>query len=99
MQDGGIRGAPPTRSKLVGDELHISNRRNAKSPAQEMVAHRVPAGEGAMPARQPLPALHKVPDNGLAHAAHGLEQLEQIRAAASTTPRCAEWPTPWLATA
>jgi len=31
-----------------------------------MVAVRAPAGEGAIPARNPLPALHKVPDNGLA---------------------------------
>ena len=31
-----------------------------------MSAVRAPEGEGAMPARNPLPALHKVPDNGLA---------------------------------
>ena len=31
-----------------------------------MVAHRAPAGEGAYPKRLPLPALHKVPYNGLA---------------------------------
>jgi alpha-galactosidase len=31
-----------------------------------MVAVRAPAGEGVLPARNPLPALHKVPDNGLA---------------------------------
>ena len=31
-----------------------------------MVAHRAPAGEGAYPKRIELPALHKVPDNGLA---------------------------------
>ena len=31
-----------------------------------MVAHRVPAGEGAYPARKPLPELHKVAENGLA---------------------------------
>jgi len=31
-----------------------------------MVAVRAPAGEGAMPARNPLPTLHKVADNGLA---------------------------------
>src|SRR5947207_8859855 len=31
-----------------------------------MVARRAPAGEGALPPRLPLPALHKVPDNGLA---------------------------------
>jgi len=31
-----------------------------------MVAVRAPAGEGALPPRNPLPALHKVQDNGLA---------------------------------
>jgi alpha-galactosidase len=31
-----------------------------------MVATRAPAGEGAMPPRNPLPPLHKVADNGLA---------------------------------
>ena len=66
MQDGGTPRRATYTVKLVGNELHVSNRRNAKSPVQEMVAHRVPAGEGAMPARLPLPALHKVKDNGLA---------------------------------
>ena len=51
--------------KLVGDELHVSTRRRADAPLVEMVAHRAPAGEGAMPARLPLPALHNVPYNGL----------------------------------
>ena len=52
--------------KLVGDGLHVSTRRRPNAPLVEMVAHRAPAGEGAMPARVPLPALHKVPYNGLA---------------------------------
>ncbi len=52
--------------KLVGDELHVSTRRRPNADLVEMVAHRAPEGEGAMPARLPLPALHNVPYNGLA---------------------------------
>jgi alpha-galactosidase len=52
--------------KLQGEELHLSTRARAGAPLTELVAHRAPAGEGAYPARLPLPALHKVPDNGLA---------------------------------
>ncbi len=52
--------------KLDGDTLRIGTRRNATAPLSELVAHRAPAGEGAYPARIALPALHKVPDNGLA---------------------------------
>src|SRR5205085_5021116 len=49
-----------------GDELHLTTRRRPDAPLTEMVARRAPAGEGALPARLPLPALHRVPDNGLA---------------------------------
>ncbi len=52
--------------KLEGGELHISTRTRADAPLTTSVARRAPAGEGAYPARLPLPALHKVPDNGLA---------------------------------
>src|ERR1700674_3545911 len=52
--------------KLVGDELHLATRRRPDSELIQMVAHRAPPGEGALPARLPLPALHKVADNGLA---------------------------------
>lgn len=52
--------------KLVGDELHLTTRRQADSPLIEMVAHRAPPGEGAYPARLPLPSLHEIPENGLA---------------------------------
>jgi alpha-galactosidase len=52
--------------KLVGAELHVITRRRPDAPPIELVAHRAPAGEGAMPARIPPPPLHKVPDNGLA---------------------------------
>jgi hypothetical protein len=45
-----------------------------------MTAVRAPEGEGAMPARNPLPTLHKGSgQRARAHAAHGLEQLEQVR--------------------
>src|SRR5499425_3440625 len=33
--------------KLVGEELRIATRRRADAPLVEMVAHRVPEGEGA----------------------------------------------------
>src|SRR5216117_2339246 len=52
--------------KLVGNDLHVSTRCMPNADLVEMVAHRAPEGEGAMPARLPLPALHNVPYNGLA---------------------------------
>jgi len=52
--------------KLEGDELQIGTHGRSDQPLTKLVAHRAPAGEGAYPARLPLPALHKVPDNGLA---------------------------------
>jgi alpha-galactosidase len=52
--------------KLQGEELHLSLHGRGGAPGPDQVAHRAPAGEGAYPARLPLPALHKVPDNGLA---------------------------------
>src|SRR5262249_5754927 len=64
MKDGNSERRAAFEGRLVGDELHIAERRNdALQP--EMVAHRAPAGEGAIPARIPPPALHKVRDNGL----------------------------------
>jgi len=52
--------------RLTGDELRLTAPGRNGAPGPEMVAHRAPAGEGAYPARLPLPALHKVADNGLA---------------------------------
>ncbi|HLZ50192.1 MAG TPA: glycoside hydrolase family 27 protein [Candidatus Acidoferrum sp.] len=52
--------------KLVGDELHLATRRRPDAEVTEMIAHRAPPGEGDYPTRLPLPALHEVPDNGLA---------------------------------
>jgi len=66
MMDGKNERKVQYEGKLVGDELHISTRRRPQDPPTQMVAVRAPAGEGAMPARNPLPTLHKVADNGLA---------------------------------
>ena len=48
-----------------GDALSVTPVRNNVSGVQ-MPAHRVPEGDGALPARVTLPSLHTVPDNGLA---------------------------------
>src|SRR5204862_7621465 len=66
MMDGKSERKVQYEGQLVGDELHISTRRRPQDPPTQLIAVRAPAGEGAMPARNPLPALHKVPDNGLA---------------------------------
>jgi alpha-galactosidase len=66
MMDGKNERKVQYEGKLVGDELHISTRRRPQDNPTQMVAVRAPAGEGAMPTRNPLPALHKVADNGLA---------------------------------
>ncbi len=66
MIDGKTERKVQYEGKLVGDQLQISTRRRPTDPPTQMVAVRAPAGEGAMPARNPLPALHKVRDNGLA---------------------------------
>jgi len=66
MIDGKNERRVTYQVKLVGDELHVSTHRRNDNQLIEMAARRAPAGEGAMPARLPLPALHKVADNGLA---------------------------------
>lgn len=66
MLDGKTARAVKYEVKLVADELHVSTRRRPEDKPTEMIARRVPPGEGALPARLELPALHKVPDNGLA---------------------------------
>jgi alpha-galactosidase len=65
MMDGHNPRSVKYEGKLVGDDLHIGTRRRPDAPLSDMVAHRGPAGEGAMPAHIPPPALHKVKDNGL----------------------------------
>ena len=66
MRDGKNDRKVQYQGKLAGDQLHISTRRRPEDKPTEMIARRAPAGEGALPARLPLPTLHKVPDNGLA---------------------------------
>jgi alpha-galactosidase len=66
MMDGKSERKVQYEGKLVGDELHLSTRRRPQDNPTQMVAVRAPGGEGALPARNPLPALHKVPDNGWA---------------------------------
>ena len=66
MPDGASERRVKYEGKLVGEELHVATRRRPDAPLVEMIAHRVPAGEGAYPARRALPELHKVADNGLA---------------------------------
>ena len=65
MKDGQNARTVRYEVKLVGDELRVVTRRANAQPTQ-MVARRAPLGEGALPARIAPPALHKVPDNGLA---------------------------------
>jgi alpha-galactosidase len=66
MMDGKSERLVRYEGKLEGDALQLTTRRNATAQPAKLTAVRVPAGEGAYPARVPPPALHKVPDNGLA---------------------------------
>src|SRR4051812_21747657 len=66
MQDGPTLRKVTYEGKLEGDKLHMATRRRPTDPLTELVAERAPEGEGALPARVPPPALHKVPYNGLA---------------------------------
>jgi len=66
MMDGKTERKVQYEGKLAGDQLQISTRRRPTDPPTQMIAVRAPAGEGAIPPRNPLPALHKVADNGLA---------------------------------
>jgi alpha-galactosidase len=65
IQDGPTERRANYEGSLVGDELHVAQRRG-ETLLPAMIAHRVADGEGAKPARLPIPELHKVPDNGLA---------------------------------
>ncbi len=65
-KDGNTRRHRDYRGKLVGDELHLTPVRAPGKEEPDIVAHRVPAGEGALPTRIPPPALHGVAYNGLA---------------------------------
>ena len=65
-KDGNTRRGREYQGKLVGDELHLTTMRAPGANRPELLAHRVPAGEGALPAKTAPPALHNVPANGLA---------------------------------
>src|SRR4030081_472808 len=49
MMDGDHERKVRYEGKLVGDELHIGTRNRPEQPLSELVAHRAPDGEGAMP--------------------------------------------------
>jgi len=66
MMDGHTERRVTYDVSLIGEDLHVATHRRQDNQLVEMVAHRAPPGEGALPARLELPALHKVPDNGLA---------------------------------
>jgi alpha-galactosidase len=66
MADGKSERRATYDVKLEGEVLHVGVQRAGRGAATELLAHRVPIGEGAYPKRIELPALHKVPYNGLA---------------------------------
>jgi alpha-galactosidase len=66
MMDGHQERKAQYKVALMGAELHIfTPGRSGRGPV-ESVAHRTAPGEGAMPAKIPVPALHKVAYNDLA---------------------------------
>ncbi len=65
-KDGNMRRGREYQGKLVGDELHLTTVQAPGKERPEIVAHRVPPGEGALPAKIPPPTLHNVPYDGLA---------------------------------
>ena len=66
MQDGKTVRHTSYEGKLIGDELHLTTRRRPQEAPVELTAQRAPAGAGAMPARLPIPIVHRVHKNGLA---------------------------------
>ena len=66
LMDGHSERRTTYHVRLAGDELHVAAAGRGGAPGPDMIAHRAPAGEGAYPARIAPPALHRVPDNGLA---------------------------------
>src|SRR5262249_32003837 len=59
MMDGRNERRVTYEVKPAGDELRVTTRANANAAPVERIARRAPAGEGAFPARLPLPALHR----------------------------------------
>jgi len=66
MMDGKNERKVTYEGKLVGNDLQIGRRNRPDQPVTFQTAQRAPEGEGALPARLPLPTLHKVKYNGLA---------------------------------
>jgi alpha-galactosidase len=66
MMDGHNERTFTWQGRMQGDELRITSAGRGGAPGPEMTARRAPEGEGAYPKRIDLPALHKVPSNGLA---------------------------------
>lgn len=66
MMDGKNERKVTYEGKLEGDHLTLRTRRRPEDNWTTLTATRAPDGEGAMPARIELPALHPVKDNGLA---------------------------------
>jgi alpha-galactosidase len=69
MMDGANERKVTYEGRVAGDSLLLFTRRRATDTMlTKSVAHRVPDGEGAMPARNALPTRHTVKYNGLAKA-------------------------------
>lgn len=66
MMDGKSVRKVTYEGKLIGNELQIGRRNRPDQPITFQMAQRVPAGEGALPARIEPPPLRKVKYNGLA---------------------------------
>lgn len=66
MMDGKSERKVTYEGKLIGNELQIGRRNRPDQPITFQMAQRVPAGEGALPARIEPPPLRKVKYNGLA---------------------------------
>jgi alpha-galactosidase len=62
-----IRPQPPATpaTNTVASTTTVASNPATPRPQPELVAHRVPRGEGALPEKRPLPARHIVPDNGI----------------------------------
>jgi len=58
-------GAPAPATATATPTATVASNTTAARPQPELVAHRVARGEGAMPEKRPLPARHRVPDNGI----------------------------------
>jgi alpha-galactosidase len=98
MMDGTHERRVKYEGQLVGDGLHVATRRRPDAELTEMIAHRAPPGEGAFPARLPLPAIHPVPDNGLAKTPLWAGTVGTSLQDVWMTPPSAKWPMPWPTT-